>query len=151
MKNNEDFYQSLRGKIRDYFKSEEGKTNRFAEYVLLAPDLFHLLCKLTVEQEVNVEDKAKLAVAIAYFVSPVDLIPEILLGPAGYLDDVAIAAFVLNSIINNTAPEVISRHWAGEGDILIKVKEIIKIADNMVGKGVWNKIKAMFANKGTRN
>jgi len=145
MRDNEDFYQSLRRKIRDYFTSEEGKKNKFAEYILLAPDLFHLLCKLTVEKDVNVEDKAKLAIAIAYFVSPVDLIPEFLTGPLGFIDDVAVAAFVLNSVINNTDPEVVSRHWAGEGDILIQVREIIKAADNIVGTKIWDKIKRMFS------
>lgn len=144
MPDNEDFYQSLRKKIRDYFTSDEGKSNKFAEYILIAPDLFHLLCKLTVEKEVSADDKAKLAIAIAYFVSPIDLIPELFMGPLGLVDDVAVAAFVLNAIINNTAPEVVIRHWAGEGDILLKVQEIIKIADNMVGTGLWNKIKGMF-------
>jgi len=140
----DDFYQSLRKKIKDYFTSEEGKTNKYAEYILIAPDLFYLLCKLTVDKEVNVDDKAKLAIAIAYFVSPIDLIPEAFLGPVGFVDDISVAAYVLNSIINNTNPEVVRRHWAGEGDILIKIQEIIKIADNMVGTGFWKKIKGMF-------
>ncbi|RJE47167.1 MULTISPECIES: DUF1232 domain-containing protein [unclassified Dehalobacter] len=140
----DDFYQSLRKKIKDYFTSEEGKTNKYAEYILIAPDLFYLLCKLTVDKEVNVDDKAKLAIAIAYFVSPIDLIPEAFLGPVGFVDDISVAAYVLNSIINNTNPEVVRRHWAGEGDILIKIQEIIRIADNMVGTGFWKKIKGMF-------
>ncbi|MFA6809048.1 MAG: DUF1232 domain-containing protein, partial [Eubacteriales bacterium] len=141
---NDDFYQSLREKIREYFKSDEGKSNKYAEYILIAPDLFHLLCKLALDKDVNVENKAKLAIAIAYFVSPVDLIPELLMGPAGYIDDIAVAAYVINSIINKTDPEVVAKHWAGEGDILLKVEEILKMADNMVGSGAWNKIKGMF-------
>ncbi|UWG96638.1 DUF1232 domain-containing protein [Dehalobacter sp. DCM] len=139
-----DFYQSLRKKIKDYFASEEGKTNQYAEYILIAPDLFHLLCKLTVDKDVNVDDKAKLAIAIAYFVSPIDLIPEVFLGPVGFVDDISVAAYVLDAIINNTDPEVVRRHWAGEGDILNRVQEIIKIADNMVGTGLWKKIRELF-------
>ncbi|EQB20914.1 hypothetical protein UNSWDHB_1753 [Dehalobacter sp. UNSWDHB] len=141
----DDFYQSLRKKIKDYFTSEEGKKNKYAEYILIAPDLFHLLCKLTIDKEVNVDDKAKLAIAIAYFVSPIDLIPELFVGPVGFVDDISVAAYVLNTIINNTNPEVVRRHWAGEGDILIKVQEIIKVADNMVGTGLWKKIKEMLS------
>lgn len=141
---NNDFYQNLREKVRAYFLSDEGKSNKFAEYILLAPDLFHLLCKLTLDKDVKVEDKAKLAIAIAYFVSPIDLIPEGLVGPVGYADDIAVAAYVLNSIINNTEPEVVAKHWAGEGDILVRVQEIIKLADEMIGSGAWIKIKGMF-------
>ena len=141
---NNDFYQNLREKVRAYFLSDEGKSNKFAEYILLAPDLFHLLCKLTLDKDVKVEDKAKLAIAIAYFVSPIDLIPEGLMGPVGYADDIAVAAYVLNSIINNTESEVLVKHWAGEGDILVRVQEIIKLADEMIGSGAWIKIKGMF-------
>jgi hypothetical protein len=36
----DDFYQSLRKKIRDYFATEEGKTNKFAEYILMARTYF---------------------------------------------------------------------------------------------------------------
>ncbi len=139
----DDFYQSLRRKISDYLNTDGGKKYKFAEYLLIAPDLFHLLCRLTFDKDVSVADKAKLAVAIAYFVSPVDLIPDVLL-PVGYIDDVGIAAFVLNSIINNTNPEIVEKYWTGEKNILEVIKSILKTADEMIGAGVWQKIKAMF-------
>lgn len=139
----DDFYQSLRKKISDFLKTDEGKKYKFSEYLLLAPDLFHLLCRLTFDREVSVADKAKLATAIAYFVSPVDLIPDALL-PIGYIDDVSIAAYVLNSIINNTSPEIVEKYWTGEKDILEIIKSILKTADDMIGSGIWQKIKALF-------
>ncbi len=109
----------------------------------MAPDLFHLLCKLTIDKDVPVVEKAKLAFTIAYFVSPVDLVPEAIVGPAGYVDDIALAAFVLNSIINKTNPKVVTKHWAGDKDVLLVIKEILKVADEMVGSGLWRKLKAM--------
>jgi uncharacterized membrane protein YkvA (DUF1232 family) len=39
-----------------------------------------------------------------------DLIPEAMLGPAGYVDDVALAAYVLNSIVNTTEASVVTKH-----------------------------------------
>jgi uncharacterized membrane protein YkvA (DUF1232 family) len=139
----EDFYQNLRVKIREWLTSDEGKENKYAEYLLFAPDLFHLLCKLALDSRVPVQEKAKLAVAIAYFVSPVDLIPEILVGPIGYVDDMALAAFVLNSIVNNTDQDIVNEHWAGEGDVLELIQQLIKKADEMVGKGLWAKLKGL--------
>ncbi len=139
----DDFYQNLRMKIREWFSSEEGKENKYAEYLLFAPDLFHLLCKLALDSRVPVIEKAKLAAAIAYFVSPVDLMPEILLGPIGYVDDIALAAFVLNSIVNNSDQEIVQEHWAGDGDVLDLIQQIIKKADEMVGKGLWAKLKGL--------
>ena len=75
-----DFYTHLRDKLTDWTKGGTTK-HQFAEYILAAPDLFHLLCKLSLDKDVPTEQKAKLAVALAYFVSPLDVIPEALVGP----------------------------------------------------------------------
>jgi len=139
-----DFYRKLRDKVRDWGGSEEGKTHKWAEYLLLAPDLFYLLCKLTVEPEIPNEQKVKLAAAIAYFISPIDLIPEAILGPVGYVDDIALAAYVLNDIINKTNPEIVQRHWAGDGEVLEVVRRILELADEMLGSGLWRKLKKVI-------
>jgi uncharacterized membrane protein YkvA (DUF1232 family) len=139
-----DFYQRLRSKIRDWLNTEEGKSSKWSEYLMFAPDLFHLLCKLSIDKDVPVREKAKLGAAIAYFVSPIDLIPEAIAGPLGYLDDIAIAAYVLNSIINNTNPEVVKKYWAGERDVLETISHILKAADENLGSGVWKKLKNLI-------
>lgn len=136
-----DFYQDLRRKIRDWLE-QGGKNTKWAEYIMAVPDFFHLLCKLTIDKDVPVREKAKLAAAIAYFVSPIDLIPEAIAGPAGYADDVALAAYVLNSIVNSN-PEVVKRHWAGERDVLELIQEILRVADEMVGSGLWTRLKRL--------
>lgn len=139
-----DFYQKLRVKIKEWLQSDDGQNNKWAEYLMFAPDLFHLLCKLVMDEEVLVADKAKLAGAIIYFISPLDIIPEGLIGPLGYTDDIAVAAYVLNAIINHTDPEVINRHWAGEGEVLEVIQRILASADEMIGGGLWNKLKQKF-------
>ena len=68
-------------------------------------------------------------------------IPEALIGPLGYADDVSLAAYVLNQIVNKTDPEVIKRHWAGEGDVLELIQRILERADEMVGSGLWQKLR----------
>jgi uncharacterized membrane protein YkvA (DUF1232 family) len=138
-----DFYQQMRDSIRTWLKGK-GANYQFAKYLLAAPDLFHLLCKLALDKEVPVGEKAKLAGAIAYFISPLDLIPEALVGPLGYIDDVAVAAWVLHGLVNKTNPEIIRRHWAGDGDVLDLVQQIIHLADEMVGSGLWAKIRKGF-------
>ncbi|AGK55812.1 YkvA family protein [Bacillus sp. 1NLA3E] len=140
----EDFYQSFRKKMQYWEKSEDGKANKYVEILMFGPDLFHLLCKLTLDDDVSVTDKAKLAAAIAYFVSPIDLIPEALLGPVGYVDDIAVAAFVLNGIVNNSSPEVVRKHWAGDEDALKVIKQILEVADKMVGSGLMKKLRGKF-------
>ena len=138
---NPDFYHELRAKFKTWLDSDEGKNHKWAEYLLATPDLFHLLCKLSIDKDVPISEKAKLAGAIAYFVSPIDLLPEALIGPLGYADDVSLAANVLNQIVNKTDPEVIKRHWAGEGDVLELIQRILERADEMVGSGLWHKLR----------
>lgn len=142
---NDDYYQKLRKKFRNWMQSEDGKTNKWSEYLMAAPDLFHLLCKLSVDKDVPAKEKAKLVGAITYFISPMDLIPELILGPIGYVDDIALSAYVLNSLINKTDPEIVKKHWAGDGDILILIKHILDIADEMVGVN-WKKLTDKFKN-----
>jgi uncharacterized membrane protein YkvA (DUF1232 family) len=139
----EDFYHRLRERVREWARSEQGKNSKWAEYVLLVPDFFHLICKLALDDEVGSKDKAKLAVVIAYFVSPADAIPEGLVGPIGYVDDLALTAYVLNQMVQNN-PEPVKRNWAGEEDVIAQIKEILRVADEMLGSGLWQKIKSMF-------
>lgn len=139
-----DFYMKLREKMKKWLASKGGSTHKWAGYLMFAPDLFHLLCKLSIDQDVPPKEKAKLAGAIAYFISPIDLVPEAIFGPAGYVDDIALAAYVLNSVINNSSPDIVRKHWAGETDVLEVIQKILEVADKMVGSGLWSKLRGMF-------
>ena len=139
-KNHNDFYKNLRKKVDDWLQHRKGGS-RYARYILLAPDMFHLLCRLSMDPEVPAREKAKLGAAIAYFITPMDFIPEMLTGPIGYMDDVALAAYVLNSIVNNVDPALVKKHWAGDENILEIIRQILARADQMIGKGVWEKVK----------
>ena len=72
------------------------------------------------------------------------MIPEGLVGPAGYIDDVALAAYVLNSILNSVGPEVLEDHWAGDSDVLSTIQEVVGVADRLVGSGMWKRIKGLI-------
>ncbi len=69
--------------------------------------------------------------------------PEAIVGPAGYVDDIALAVYVLNSIINNSSPDVVIKHWKGDQDVLEVVQEILKVADQMIGSSLWKKIRGL--------
>lgn len=130
---NEDFYQRLRKKVPKWTQSKEGKSSKLSEYILAAPDLFHLLCKLSIDPAVPGREKAKIIGAVAYFVSPVDLIPELIVGPIGFSDDIVVAAYALNSVINSVDEEIINKHWVGEKDVKVLIKEILNIGHELVG------------------
>ncbi len=139
-----DFYQKIRKDVKQWVNDNLDKENKWADYILAAPDLFHLLCKLTADSEIPSNKKIKLVAGIAYFISPIDLLPEAFLGPIGYLDDIAVAAFILNDLINEVDPQIVRKHWAGEQDVLVLIKTILANADKMIGSKMWQRIRKRF-------
>jgi len=136
-----DFYYKLRAKINAYLEKHD---TPYADYLLLAPDLFHLLVKLSIDKRVPSEKKVKFVAVIAYFISPIDIMPEMLLGPIGYFDDIALTAYVINQYINETDAAIVRELWAGDQDILTLIKNIIAAADKFIGSGLWKKIRRRF-------
>lgn len=139
-----DFYRTLRKKITDYL---ENKNFQYADTLLMAPDFFHLLVKLSLDPRVDKMKKAKLAFAITYFFSPVDLLPEIIFGPFGYMDDIALAAYVLYDFVNNNEAELLHEHWSGQTDVLTSIQNVLSTANRFLGEGLWQKVKRIFNNK----
>jgi uncharacterized membrane protein YkvA (DUF1232 family) len=139
-----DFYQKLRQKIKEWAEKEENRSHRWAEWLLLAPDFFHLLVRLTADPEVPMKEKARLAAVVAYFISPLDLLPELILGPTGFLDDIVLTAYALNAIVNNTNATVVQKHWAGEEDVLEVIQKVLRLADRMLGSGLFRRLKRVF-------
>ena len=142
-KKHADYYQLIRKRIRNWLKSKKGSRNTMAEYLMIAPDIFHLLCKLSADPDIPSAQKKKLMAAIGYFISPVDIIPELILGPIGLIDDIVIAVYILNEAMNKTSHEIIKRHWAGEEDILLVLQRIMKVGDTFFGATILKKIKKM--------
>jgi uncharacterized membrane protein YkvA (DUF1232 family) len=139
---NEDLYKAMRRRIRTWL-ADKGKRYQYADYLLFAPDLFHLLSKLAIDDRVPVREKAKLAAAIACFASPIDLLPEAVVGPAGYIDDIALGAYVISELISAGHGKIAEEHWAGDAALLDVVRGILDVAEKALGKGLWGKLKAL--------
>jgi len=137
----DDFYKKIRKQIADFLETKDFK---YSDILLLAPDFFHLLVKLSLDPRVPREKKIKLVAAIAYFISPIDFIPEAILGPIGYMDDLAITAWVLNDFINTGDMDILYEHWAGEGDVMAKIQNVLTVADKYMGQGLWERLKHKF-------
>lgn len=101
------------------------------EYLLLAPRLIKLLWRLARDPRVPARSKATLFILGAYLVSPIDLIPDAIPG-LGQIDDLFIAAFALDQILNRVPDEVVIEHWDGEEDVLQVVRQILDISTGMV-------------------
>lgn len=78
------------------------------------PSFIKLLARLVRDPRVSRLDKALVGLVLAYFVAPVDLVPEIAFPVIGQLDDVYFLALALSRLVNNAGVEVLLEHWDGE-------------------------------------
>jgi len=130
------FYRRLRGRVKVWVE-KRNLPERWLEYLLVAPDLFVLLSRLALDSRVPAGIKVKVVAGLAYFLTPLDVVPDFL-GPPGLLDDVVVAAWILRVIVaelNELDPDILEEHWEGEGDILKRVTGIIKRAEDVLGLG----------------
>jgi len=141
---NGDFYKRLRGRVKGWSRERGERVGEWTEYALVAPDILHLLGRLALDKEVPARQKARLGLVIAYFVSPVDFLPEVLVGPTGYADDVVLAAYVLQGILADTPKHVIERHWAGEGDVLEVIQHALDVAHEWLSPRFMKKFRRLF-------
>jgi uncharacterized membrane protein YkvA (DUF1232 family) len=136
----DDFYKAMRAKIRAWLAGK-GKAFAHADLLLVGPDLLHLLCKLSADPRIPLLHKAQVVAAIAYFLSPIDLLPEALLGPVGLIDDIALSAYVLRRMINAGHGAVAEEHWAGDGQLLQVLQRILEFAGRALGSNLWSRLK----------
>jgi uncharacterized membrane protein YkvA (DUF1232 family) len=99
---------------------------RLSEYALLAPRLVKLVMRLMRDKRVPARSKAMMVVLAGYLASPIDLVPDFIPG-AGYLDDLVVAAFVLDQILNRVPEHLVAEHWDGDEDILQVVRDVLDI------------------------
>ena len=137
------FYDRVRSSIQDFVNKQGGVIGKTAEFLLLVPDVFILLWRLTTDRRVSGKDKVLLGSALAYFILPFDLMPEALLGPLGYMDDLIFGVYVLNKMLTNTDVAVLREHWSGRQDVLDMIQSVLNAADSLVGDKILGKLKKM--------
>ena len=81
----------------------------------LLPDLLRLLRRLLADKTLGAGVRIRLALLLAYLLSPIDLVPDFV-PVLGYADDVIIVALVLRSVIARAGENAVRRHWPGTPD-----------------------------------
>ena len=132
---NDEFYRTLREKVAGY-------TGAYADYVLLVPDLFLLVARLMLDPRIEGRHKVYMGAALAYVISPIDLLTERRFGPIGYLDDLVVIVAALNVLVNEADRAVVLEHWSGKDDLLTTIQKVLAQADGIMGKGRLDKILA---------
>lgn len=95
--------------------------------LMLIPNFLKLLYRLFKDSRVPLAEKALLVGTIAYVVSPLDFIPDVI--PfIGEVDDLYLIALVLLRLLTRTNDEVLYEHWDGSLDLVTLINRIEKAA-----------------------
>ena len=118
------YYDRLRA---GFFRWGRGWFGRGGEHVLnvvfLLPDIVRLLIKLLADPRVFLLDKVYVGGVLAYIISPFDLLPEMLAGPFGLVEDLVFAVLVLYRLLGNPYnARAIQEHWQGEPRAMVMLQ-----------------------------
>ena len=76
------------------------------------PDIGRLIARLVADPVLPRTAKIALAAAAVYLLSPLDLIPDFI-PIVGYLDDVVLAAVLVDGILNYVDRALVLKYWPG--------------------------------------
>jgi len=96
------------------------------ELLRALPDLGRLLARLVADPVLPRPVKLALAAALVYFASPIDLIPDFI-PLVGYLDDLLIAALVVDGVLNWVDRPLVLKYWPGTPDSLDRLARAARI------------------------
>ena len=95
------------------------------QLLVVLPRLARMIVSLTRDRDVPTSAKVALAAMAIYLASPVDLIPDCI--PfVGYLDDLLLAAVVLDGLLTYVDRAVILRYWPGSPGSLDKTAAVAR-------------------------
>jgi len=96
------------------------------ELLRALPDLGRLIVRLVADPVLPRAAKVALAAAVLYLASPVDLIPDFI--PfVGYLDDVLLAALVVDGLVNWVDRGLLLKYWPGSPDSLDRIARAARL------------------------
>lgn len=82
------------------------KISRFAKKAGLNTTYYVLLLySMLVSSAISLADKAIVVGALGYFISPLDVIPDVIFG-TGFVDDASVLALALGAVVNSITPSI---------------------------------------------
>ncbi len=142
----------LYDRLRAVVVAPRGCSNSgFGDLVLLLPDTVVLMSRLLRDDRVPLRAKAFALFGVGYVLSPIDLLPEVLLGPIGLIDDLFVVAATLSRLLHDVHPDVVRSHWPGQGDALVVIHRITTWAETVVKdrfRDVLHKLGGIFGRPG---
>lgn len=139
------FMEDLTEQVGSWLNEDDASDPEFRFFIGQAPRLYGLLCRLSLEPDIEPDMRARLFWAMMYFVNDLDVIPERIEGPSGFVDDVIVAAMVVDEVAKGPGGEsLVFRHWDGGEDIAQVIRRILDNAESLIGKPRWDLLRRLL-------
>lgn len=143
------FYDGLRARILAFLERRGARLKpAVADALLLVPDVFFLLVRLMVDHQVPARTRALIGGTLAYFVLPVDLLPEAMVGPAGFLDDLILALAVLAQSFGDELEPFTAKYWSGNKSLRHTMSDILSTADSLLSADLYDRLRGALSRRG---
>lgn len=109
------------------------------EAVLLIPNLIKLLYNLMQDASVPKADKVLLVGTIAYVLSPLDFLPD-MIPFLGQVDDLLLMALVIKRLMDNVSHEILMEYWDGNRELLTMVETILNYTVLLLPPAVYRRV-----------
>jgi uncharacterized membrane protein YkvA (DUF1232 family) len=135
------FYDRVRRRIESGFERRAGRVGRgTAQALLLVPDLLLLLIRMFLDRDVPRSTRVMIGGALAYFLFPADLSPEIVIGPVGFIDDLIIASTVLAHALGPELETYAAKYWSGSEPLKQTLREISQASNKLLGTDLVKRV-----------
>ncbi len=143
------FYDRLRRRVLAAMERRGGRLGPAAvKALLLVPDVFMLLVRLALDREVPAATRALIGGALAYFILPLDLFPEGVLGPGGYVEDLVLAVGVLATALGGEVESRARLYWSGPEDLRVVLRDVARTAHSLLGEDLYGRVRKLLARRG---
>ena len=141
-------YERIRGAVVSSRPKRE--PSGLLDLLFLLPDFTVLLMRLLRDDRVPIMAKAIAVGGVAYVVSPIDVMPGLLFGPVGLVDDLLVVAGCVSAMLNRVHPDVVRSHWSGQGDVLDAVASVTDLVEDQVIGNIRSKLGRLMGGRPAR-
>ncbi|NJL94704.1 MAG: DUF1232 domain-containing protein [Anaerolineae bacterium] len=96
-----------------------------ADAALFVPDVLMLLVGLLSDNRISAWQKAYVSFLLLYILSPLDIVPEFVLGMFGLVDDATVLGIMMLAL-TSTEQDIVQQHWYGNRAALDRAASLLR-------------------------
>jgi len=92
----------------------------------IVPEVVRLVARLARDPDVPRGVRRRLAIALAYNVQPINLIPDFV-PVIGFADNAAVLCWALRAVVRRAGSDAVVRHWSGTEENLVLLYRVARL------------------------